>query len=106
MGKSEFSATGVGIMRRLRSLTRAGQVRVADGRLALLTSCGRVIDSAPAREVRVERPWFGSDDQAVIAFNDTRYRLRLGGPAAAASASHVSPVRRLREAVGQAQGVG
>lgn len=47
MRETEFSETGVRIDRWARSLTRAGQVTVKDGRVALLTSYGREIDSAP-----------------------------------------------------------
>ncbi|MGW4106936.1 hypothetical protein ACWEGV_28540, partial [Streptomyces sp. NPDC004976] len=48
MAEPEFTATGVRIGKRLRSLTRAGQVRISGGRLELLTSYGSEIDSAPA----------------------------------------------------------
>ncbi|MEU2263972.1 hypothetical protein ABZ557_27715 [Streptomyces sp. NPDC019645] len=76
----EFSATGVRIERWPRSLTTAGQVLVEGGTLALLTSYGRVIDSAPVQAVRVGRPWFaGSGDSAVATVNGTRYRLTLNG---------------------------
>jgi hypothetical protein len=51
MAEPEFSATGVRIGKRLRSLTRAGQVRISDGRLQLLTSYGSEIDSAPVQAV-------------------------------------------------------
>src|SRR5262245_50506776 len=47
MAEPEFKATGVRIGKKLRSLTRAGQVRISDGRLRLLTSYGSEIDSAP-----------------------------------------------------------
>ncbi|MYU48421.1 hypothetical protein GTV15_20935, partial [Streptomyces sp. SID7803] len=51
-GVTEFSATGVRIDRWARSVTRAGgQVTVKDGRVALLTSYGREIDSAPVGTV-------------------------------------------------------
>ena len=52
MAETEFTATGVRIGKRLRSLTRAGQVLISDGRLELLTSYGREIDSAPVQAVR------------------------------------------------------
>ncbi|MEV4920654.1 hypothetical protein AB0K47_28085 [Streptomyces tirandamycinicus] len=80
MREPEFSATGVRIERWPRSLTTAGQVLVEGGTLALLTSYGRVIDSAPVRAVRVGRPWFaGGADSAVATVNGTRYRLTLSG---------------------------
>ncbi|MEU6126382.1 hypothetical protein [Streptomyces sp. NPDC047123] len=78
MAEPEFTARGVRIGRRLRSLTRAGQVRIADGRLELLTSYGTEIDSAPLQAVRTGRPWFTADDQALADVNGTRYRLTLG----------------------------
>ncbi|MFF6832177.1 hypothetical protein ACFY84_09950 [Streptomyces sp. NPDC012438] len=87
MREPEFSARGVGINRWLRSLTRAGEVRIEDGRLALLTSYGSEIDSAPVTAVRAGRPWFAGPDEAVATVNGTRYRLTLhrkdrdGGPA-------------------------
>ncbi|MER8232547.1 hypothetical protein [Streptomyces sp. NPDC094049] len=77
MSKPEFSARGVGIVRWPRSLTRAGEVRIEDGRLALLTSYGSEIDSAPVGAVRAGRPWFAKPDEAVATVNGTRYRLRL-----------------------------
>ncbi|MFJ9037387.1 hypothetical protein ACIRF8_12470 [Streptomyces sp. NPDC102406] len=79
MAEPEFTATGVRIGRRLRSLTRAGQVRIAGGRLELLTSYGSEIDSAPLREVRASKPWFGSEDRATADVEGRRYLLRLGG---------------------------
>ncbi|MFE1953460.1 hypothetical protein ACFW9D_23675 [Streptomyces sp. NPDC059524] len=79
MTEPEFTATGVRIGRRLRSLTRAGQVRIRGGRLELLTSYGREIDSAPIGEVRAGKPWFGSDDRATAEVDGRRYLLRLGG---------------------------
>ncbi|MFI1675637.1 MULTISPECIES: hypothetical protein [unclassified Streptomyces] len=78
MAEPEFTATGVRIGRRLRSLTRAGQVRIADGRLELLTSYGTEIDSAPLQAVRTGKPWFAPDDHALADVNGTRYRLTLG----------------------------
>ncbi|MEU6844269.1 hypothetical protein ABZ930_20610 [Streptomyces sp. NPDC046716] len=79
MTEPEFTATGVRIGRRLRSLTRAGQVRITGGRLELLTSYGSEIDSAPLGEVRAGKPWFGSDDRATADVDGRRYLLRLGG---------------------------
>ncbi|WP_328890538.1 hypothetical protein [Streptomyces sp. NBC_00316] len=77
MAEPEFSATGVRIDRWARSLTRAGQVVVQDGRVALLTSYGREIDSAPVGAVSAGRPWFAGADAAVARFNGTRYRLTM-----------------------------
>ncbi|MCQ4205972.1 MULTISPECIES: hypothetical protein [Streptomyces] len=79
MAEPEFTATGVRIGRRLRSLTRAGQVRIKGGRLELLTSYGSEIDSAPLDEVRAGKPWFGADDRATAEVDGRRYLLRLGG---------------------------
>ncbi|KAF0649005.1 MULTISPECIES: hypothetical protein [Streptomyces] len=79
MTEPEFSATGVRIERWPRSLTTAGEVRIEGGRLALLTSYGREIDSAPVRAVRAGRPWFAaSRDAAVATLNGARYRLTMG----------------------------
>ncbi|MEU4079481.1 hypothetical protein DEJ45_31950 [Streptomyces venezuelae] len=77
MSEPEFSARGVRIARWPRSLTRAGEVRIEDGRLALLTSYGSEIDSAPVSAVRAGRPWFAKPDEAVATVNGTRYRLTL-----------------------------
>ncbi|MBH1937137.1 hypothetical protein I5Q34_23185 [Streptomyces sp. AV19] len=76
----EFSAKGVRIDRSLRSLTRAGQVKIRDGRLELLTSYGAEIDSAPVDSVEARRPWFGGRDRAraTATVNGTRYVLALG----------------------------
>lgn len=78
MAEPEFSARGVRIERWPRSLTSAGQVLIQDGRLALLTSYGRVIDSAPLRAVRAARPWFAGRGSTVTTVNGTRYRLTMG----------------------------
>ncbi|MEU8761347.1 hypothetical protein [Streptomyces sp. NPDC048659] len=75
MTEPEFTATGVRIDRWPRSLTRAGEVRVEDGRLSLLTSYGSEIDSAPVDTVRAGRPWFAKSDEAVATVNGTRYRI-------------------------------
>lgn len=89
MAETEFSATGVRIERFLRSVTLAGQVNIKDGRLALLTSYGREIDSAPITSVQAGRPWFATSARARATVNGTRYVLTLGqrepaaGPAAA-----------------------
>ncbi|MER5437141.1 hypothetical protein [Streptomyces sp. NPDC002790] len=96
MAEPEFTATGVRIGRRLRSLTRAGQVRIAGGRLELLTSYGSEIDSAPLGEVRAGRPWFGAEDRAMAAVDGRRYLLHLGGQGGAAGPP---AARRFIEAV-------
>ncbi|MEU4495886.1 hypothetical protein OG729_34785 [Streptomyces sp. NBC_00210] len=78
MAEPEFSATGVRIERWPRSLTKAGQVLIKDGRLALLTSYGRVIESAPVRAVRAGKPWFADEASTVATVNGKRYRLTMG----------------------------
>ncbi|MEV0040870.1 hypothetical protein ACFRR7_34170 [Streptomyces sp. NPDC056909] len=78
MAEPEFDARGVRIERWPRSLTTAGQVLIQDGRLALLTSYGRVIDSAPLRAVRAARPWFAGRGSTVATVNGIRYRLTMG----------------------------
>jgi hypothetical protein len=107
VGQDEFVATGVRIERGLRSLTRAGQVRVRGGLVELLNSGGRVIAAAPAERVRVLRKRFGRADRVLVELGGTRYRLTLrdedadlgpSGPAAASGASAVSGRRTGREA--------
>ncbi|MCK8680781.1 MULTISPECIES: hypothetical protein [Streptomyces] len=101
MAEADFSATGVRIERWPRSLTRAGEVLVQDGRLALLTSYGRVIDSAPVRAVRTAKPWFSDRGDAMVAtLNGHRYRLTLGqrDPARGTAAARAL-TGRLRDAV-------
>jgi hypothetical protein len=113
VGQDEFVATGVHIERGLRSLTRAGQVRVRGGLVELLNSGGRVIAAAPAERVRVLRKRFGRADRVLVELGGTRYRLTLrdedadlgpsgapgpSGPAAASGASAVSGRRTGREA--------
>ncbi|MFD4694809.1 MULTISPECIES: hypothetical protein [unclassified Streptomyces] len=102
MSEAEFSASGVRIERWTRSLTRAGQVVVKDGRLALLTSNGREIDSAPVTTVSAGKRWFLAADSAVARVNGVRYRLTMGQrnrrPGGAA------PVRRFLEALRRAGG--
>ncbi|PKV84145.1 hypothetical protein [Streptomyces sp. TLI_146] len=81
MTEPEFSARGVRIERWTRSLTRAGQVLIKDGRLALLTSNGREIDSAPLRAVSAGKPllpWAAKADRTVARLNGHRYRLTMG----------------------------
>ncbi|CAM5650041.1 hypothetical protein SALBM311S_06519 [Streptomyces alboniger] len=77
MAEPEFRATGVRIEQLTRSLTRAGQVRINDGRLSLLTSYGREIDSAPVQSVRASKPWFAPEDRALADLNGKRYLLTL-----------------------------
>ncbi|GHF70055.1 hypothetical protein GCM10010218_59240 [Streptomyces mashuensis] len=77
MAEPEFSATGVRIERSHRSLTRAGQVKIRDGRLELLTSYGREIDSAPVESVQAGKAWFAARDRARARVNGTRYVLTL-----------------------------
>ncbi|MBC9715975.1 hypothetical protein H9Y04_25875 [Streptomyces sp. TRM66268-LWL] len=104
MAETEFRATGVRIGRRLRSLTRAGQVRIAGGRLELLTSSGREIDSAPLTQVRAGQPWFVPEDKAVATVNGTRYSLTLGEHDPAPGESGPPAASRFIEAVRQATG--
>ncbi|MEV3988411.1 hypothetical protein AB0J57_05830 [Streptomyces sp. NPDC049837] len=107
MAEADFSATGVRIERWPRSLTRAGEVLIKDGRLALLTSYGRVIDSAPVRAVRASRPWFaGRDDAMVATLNGTRYRLTMGQRGRRSHGAAAAPAGRLLEAVRRAGGGG
>ncbi|MFE7131777.1 hypothetical protein ACFVIM_13015 [Streptomyces sp. NPDC057638] len=78
MAEPEFRATGVRIERWPRSLTKAGQVLIKDGKLELLTSYGRVIDSAPVRAVRTGRAWFADEASTALTVNGKRYRLTMG----------------------------
>ncbi|MEU4684378.1 hypothetical protein [Streptomyces xinghaiensis] len=78
MAEPQFKATRVGIGHRLRSLTRAGQVQIRDGKLTLMNSQGTEIDSAPVHLVRADKPWFASGDEALATVNGNRYRLKLG----------------------------
>ncbi|QNP68885.1 hypothetical protein IAG44_05095 [Streptomyces roseirectus] len=108
MTEPEFTATGVRIGSRLRSLTRAGQVRVGDGRVELLNSRGGEIDSAPARSVRVSRSWFGADARARAELNGTRYSLTLAtgepGDGGGGGEGRASGARGFVEAVRRARG--
>ncbi|MEU0400083.1 hypothetical protein ABZ318_07505 [Streptomyces sp. NPDC006197] len=106
MAEPEFSARGVRIARWPRSLTRAGEVRIEDGRLALLTSYGSEIDSAPVSAVRAGRPWFAKADETVATVNGTRYRLTLqdehrGGGEAEAEAASGRFLAALKRAAGR-----
>ncbi|WP_448321574.1 hypothetical protein [Streptomyces sp. CO7] len=76
-GQDEFRATGVRIERGLRSLTRAGQVRVRGGLVELLSSGGRVLASAPARKARLLRMRFGRSDRVLLELGGSRYFLTL-----------------------------
>lgn len=81
MAEPEFDATGVRIGRLFRSLTRAGQVLVQDGRLVLLTSYGSEIDSAAVDEVSLRGPWPPSRDLTFATLGRTLYAVRLATPA-------------------------
>ncbi|MFE7275238.1 hypothetical protein [Streptomyces sp. NPDC057623] len=103
MAEPEFRATGVRIGKRLRSLTRAGQVRISDGRVQLLTSYGSEIDSAPVQAVRASKPWF-SDDRALADLNGNRYSITLGDHDPAPGEPGPPAARRFIEAVRKAAG--
>ncbi|MFG3197002.1 hypothetical protein ACGFYT_12810 [Streptomyces sp. NPDC048208] len=101
MAEPEFTARGVRIGKGMRSLTRAGRVRISDGRLELLTSEGSEIDSAPVRTVRASKPWFATDDRAQADLNGHRYQLTLterdsapGEPGPPAGRRFIEAVRR------------
>ncbi|MET7377243.1 hypothetical protein ABZT08_00175 [Streptomyces sp. NPDC005526] len=102
MAEPEFAARGVRIEQRLRSLTRAGQVRISGGRLELLTSYGSEIDSAPVRAVRASKPWFAPDDRALADLNGKRYLLTLGDHDPAPGETGPPAARRFIEAVRRA----
>ncbi|CAL9353287.1 hypothetical protein SUDANB58_00508 [Streptomyces sp. enrichment culture] len=106
MAQPEFTATGVRIDQRLRSLTRAGQVRISDGRLELLTSYGGVIDSAPVQAVRAFRPWFAGGGRALAELDGKRYVLTLGESDPAPGEPGPPAARRFIEAVRKAAGHG
>ncbi|MFJ3088725.1 hypothetical protein [Streptomyces sp. NPDC086838] len=101
-GVTEFSATGVRIDRWARSVTRAGQVTVKDGRVALLTSYGREIDSAPVGTVSAGRSWFAGADAMVAWVNGTRYRLTMRPPDG--KPGDAAPAHRFLEALYSAGG--
>ncbi|MGW0731964.1 hypothetical protein [Streptomyces sp. NPDC002851] len=103
MAEPDFTAKGVRIERRLRSLTKAGQVRISEGRLELLTSYGKEIDSAPLEAVRAGRGWF-SDDTAQATVNGTRYSLTLGETDPDPDTSGPRTARRFIDAVRKAGG--
>ncbi|MFG2882617.1 hypothetical protein ACGFYV_09925 [Streptomyces sp. NPDC048297] len=106
MAEPEFTATGVRIGRGLRSLTRAGKVRISDGRLELLNSYGSEIDSAPVQAVRASKPWYASDDRASADLNGNRYQLTLGEQDPAPGRAGPPAARRFVEAVRRAAGRG
>ncbi|MEC4021064.1 hypothetical protein [Streptomyces sp. H27-D2] len=99
MAEPEFTARGVRIERWLRSVTRAGQVLIKDGRLELLTSYGREIDSAPVKSVHATKPWFATRGRALATVNGTRYLLTLGGTDAVRGAQGPPMARRFLDAV-------
>jgi hypothetical protein len=96
--QDEFAATGVRIERGLRSLTRAGQVRVKGGAVELLNSGGRVLASAPARQVRVLRKRFGRPDRVLVELGGARYLLTLCDEEAEPGAASVPSARRPSDA--------
>lgn len=81
MTEPDFELTGVRVGRRWRSVTRAGQVLVQDGRLTLLTSYGREIASASVDQVRLSGPVPLSRDLTFASLDGKRYSLRLDAPA-------------------------
>ncbi|MEU6157925.1 hypothetical protein [Streptomyces sp. NPDC047130] len=89
-GQDEFTATGVRIERGMRSLTRAGEVRVRGGLVELLDSGGRVIGAAPARKARVLRMRLGRADRVLAELGGARYVLTFGDE----DAGHGPPRRR------------
>ncbi|GAA3291679.1 hypothetical protein [Streptomyces cinereospinus] len=104
MAETEFTALGVRIGKGLRSLTRAGQVRISDGRVELLTSYGSTIDSAPVQAVRASQPWFAAGDRALADLGGTRYVLTLGAHDPAPGEPGPPAARRFVEAVRRAAG--
>ncbi|WP_330237082.1 hypothetical protein [Streptomyces sp. NBC_00566] len=106
MAEPEFTARGVRIGKGMRSLTRAGRVRISDGRLELLTSQGSEIDSAPVRTVRASKPWFATDDRAQADVNGHRYQLTLTERDSAPGEPGPPAGRRFIEAVRRAAGRG
>lgn len=106
MAEPEFTARGVRIGNGLRSLTRAGQVRINDGRLELLTSYGSEIDSAPVQAVRASKPWFVPDDRALADVNGKRYLLTLRESDPEPGESGPPAASRFVEAVRRAAGRG
>ncbi|RRQ76553.1 hypothetical protein CQW39_22260 [Streptomyces griseofuscus] len=106
MAEPEFTAKGVRIGKRMRSLTRAGQVRINEGRVELLNSYGSEIDSAPVQAVRASKPWFAPDDKALADINGQRYLLTLADQDPAPGEPGTPAARRFIEAVRRAAGRG
>ncbi|MEV5508510.1 hypothetical protein [Streptomyces orinoci] len=105
MAEPEFTAKGVRIDKPfLRSLTRAGQVKIHDGRLELLTSYGREIDSAPVHTVQASKAWFTTGERARAVVNGTRYTLTLGPGGSTDEAPGGCTVEGFLEAVRSARG--
>ena len=100
MTDPEFEVAGVGIRRMLRSLTRAGTVRVHDGRLVLATSYGSEIDSAPLERAHLTA--YGLPRTTLAKLGETRYLLDL--PLAQQSGL-LSAVRTARAKQAAEQGV-
>ncbi|GHE66926.1 MULTISPECIES: hypothetical protein [Streptomyces] len=106
MPEPEFTARGVRIGKGLRSLTRAGQIRISEGRVRLLTSYGSEIDSAPVQAVRASTPRFGAGDRARADLGGTRYSLTLGESDPDPGTPGTPSARRFVEAVRRAAGRG
>ncbi len=99
--ESEFSAKGVQIKKGLRSLTRAGGVRVKDGRVELLTSRGLEIDSAPVQAANTGAArWFGPGGKAQVELEGRRYLLRMGRQESGGEERLVEAVRKARKRPG------
>jgi hypothetical protein len=92
----EFRMSGVRIGKRLRSLTRAGQVVIRDGRLLLLTSRGEEIASAPVAEVRAVAGFLAARRRALAQVGGTGYLLTLRRGGAQTGARLVAALRNAR----------
>lgn len=98
MAETDFSLSGVQIRRWLRSLTRAGEVQVGEGRLVLRTSRGQEIDSAPLSTAHASTSrWYPAKGRARVVLDGRHYLLRLGEAQSDAA-------RRFLEALGTARG--
>ncbi|MCQ4083609.1 hypothetical protein NGB36_24165 [Streptomyces sp. RB6PN25] len=98
MAESDFSLSGVQIRRWLRSLTRAGEVQVGEGRLVLRTSRGQEIDSAPLATAHASAPrWYPAKGRTRVVLDGRHYLLRLGEAESDAA-------RRFLDALGSARG--
>ncbi|MEW2133743.1 hypothetical protein [Streptomyces sp. NPDC005435] len=102
MAEPEFTARGVRIGKGLRSLTRAGKVRISDGRVELLNSYDSEIDSAPVQSVRASKPWFAPGGRARAELNGRRYELTLGEQDPAPGEPGPPAARRFIDAVRRA----